>query len=388
MSFDPRLSARSSHLRVASVLRSLTLRCAAFPDGINLGQGVCDLDAPEVLKAAAQNSIRFDRATYTPYAGLKDLRAAILARNEARYGLRYADDDVCVTVGSSMAYAATIATLCDQGDEIVLFEPFYPYHRSAAVLLGCVVKTVRLNERGIDWDGLSRAITPRTRVVVVNTPSNPFGKVWTREEIDRLAILVRDSDAVVVTDEIYEDLVYDGAAHVPPATHPGLYERAVTISGVSKSFSITGWRLGWFCAPRRLAAAIGPVFDVMAVCAPRPLQAAAAVALRELPETYYAELKAAYAKRRASAAEALRGGGLRPHVPEGAYYMLADYEDRFGPIDPLDAAMRLLEETHVAAIPADIFFSGEAPRRLRFHFAVEEGVLSEVKKRLSQGARG
>jgi aminotransferase len=351
MTFAPRLSGRTSHLREAGILRQLTLKVAAFPDGINLGQGVCDLEMPRELRAAAVESLFKDRATYTPFAGVPELREQIRRRTKARYGLDYADDEVVVTVGSSMAYTAAVMTLCDQGDEVVLFEPFYPYHRSLALLAGCVVKPVRLDADGVDWEGLERALSPRTRMVVVNTPSNPLGKVWTRAELERFAGLVARTNAVVVTDEIYEDLVYDGRTHVPPATIPGLYDRTVTISGVSKAYSVTGWRLGWLCAPRALAKAIGPVFDVMAVCAPRPLQAAAAAALRDLPETYYTEMRDGYARRRTILADALRGAGFGVREPQGAYYMFADYAARYGPIAPLDASLRLLDEAHVAAIP-------------------------------------
>lgn len=366
------------------MLRLLTQKVAGFSDGINLGQGVCDLEMPAVLREAAIASIRSERATYTAFAGIAPLREQIVRRSLARHGLRYAAEDVVVTVGSSMAYAAAITTLCDPGDEVVLFEPYYPYHRSFARLAGAVVRPVRLDARGVDWDGLGRALGPKTRVVVVNTPSNPLGKVWTAEELDRLAGLVAATDAVVVTDEIYEDLLYDGRRHVPPASRPALYDRTVTVSGVSKSFSVTGWRLGWLCAPPGLSRAIGPVFDVMAVCAPRPLQSAAAVALRDLPESYYAELARGYARRRGLLVDALRAGGFAPVVPEGAYYVLADYSSRYGAVAPMDACLRLLDEAHLAAIPADVFYEGAPPPCLRFQFAVEEPVLAEAARRLSK----
>lgn len=382
---DTRLSKRSAHLREAGILRALTLRVAGYPDGLNLGQGVCDLEMPRELRLAAVESLFRDRATYTPWGGLPELRRAIAARTRERYGLGYGDDDVVVTIGSSMAWMATVMTLLDPGDEVILFEPFYPYHRSAAILAGAIVRTVACGPDGaIDWAGLEAAITARTRIVVVNTPSNPLGKVWARDEIDRLASALSGCDAVVVTDEIYEDLVYDGRVHVPPATHPALFHRTVTISGVSKSFSVTGWRLGWLAAPPPLSRAIGPVFDIMCVCAARPLQAAAAAALGSLPPSYYTAMRDDYARRRDLLRKALEGGGFRVTVPEGAYYMLADYEDRFGPIPPRDACFRLLEETHIGAIPADIFHAGAAPPALRFHFAVDDAAIAEVGRRLAR----
>lgn len=378
------LSHRSEHLREPSILRALTLKVQAFQDGINLGQGVCDLEMPRPLRLGAVESMFKDRATYTPYGGIKPLREAISARYRDRYGLAYAADDVVVTIGSSMAYSAAIMTLCDPGDEVVLFEPFYPYHRSAALLCGAKVRTIRLEppDYAVDFEELEAVISDRTRVIVINTPGNPSGKVWSADEIDRLAHVVEDTPATIVTDEIYEDLVYDGNTHVPPATHPGLFDRTVTISGASKCYSITGWRIGWLAAPSDLARAIGPVFDVMCVCAPRPLQAGVAAAMRELPSAYYRSLCSDYAKRRALLLGALEDGGFRVHAPQGAYYLLADYSARFGAITPTEASFRLLDEAHIAAIPGDIFFASDAPSTLRFQFAVDEPVITEVTRRL------
>lgn len=385
--FSPHLSARSGHLREASLLRSLTQRVARFADGINLGQGVCDLEMPEVLRSAAIRSIREDRATYTPFGGLEALREAIAERTLRRQGVTYGADQIVVTIGASAALFSAFLTLVDPGDEVVLFEPFYPYHYTGALLAGARVVTVSTEPGSgeIDWQGLEAALGPRTRLVVVNTPSNPLGKVWSAPELDRLARLLEGSEAVVMTDEIYEDLVYDGRAHVSPASRPGLYERTVTVSGLSKAYSITGWRLGWLAAPPALAKAIGPVFDVLCVCAPRPLQAGAATALRELPQTYYDDARDAYQRRRDRLAAALRDGGFRPWVPSGAYYMMADYRERYGALPTREACFRLLDELHVATIPGEIFYAGEPPPVVRFHFAVEDAVLDEVVARLRRG---
>lgn len=379
-------SSRTDHLREASILRALTLKVQAFDDGINLGQGVCDLEMPEVLRQAAIRSLTDDRATYTNYAGVKPLREQITRRMRDRYGLEYGMDEIVVTVGSSMAYTSTLMTLVDPGDEVVLFEPFYPYHYTGALLAGATVRSVplELGDDGIDWDMLEAALSDRTRLLVLNTPSNPLGKVWTADELDRVAKMLEDSPAYVVTDEIYEDLVYDGRTHVPPATRPGLHDRTITISGLSKAYSITGWRLGWLAAPKRLAGAIGPVFDVLAVCATRPMQHAAATAMRELPETYYTDLRDGYHHRRGILCEALRAGGFDVREPEGSYYVMADYTERWGAdTDPEDACFRLLDEAHIAAIPSTIFYAGSPRPELRFQFAVEDSILEEVARRLS-----
>ena len=382
----PVLSARTEHLRQASVLRTLTERVAALPDGINLGQGVCDLDMPETLRTATLDAIRNNRATYTPFAGIESLRQAIAERMEQRYGVRFDVDEIVVTTGSSGALSATFFTLLDPGDTVVLFEPFYPYHVSGARLAGARVETVRETGDGEpDWTALEAALRDHPRLLVLNTPSNPSGHVWTADALERLSALLDGTPTTLVTDEIYEDLVYEGATHAPPASIAALRERTVTISGLSKAYSITGWRLGWLAAPRPLAAAIGPVFDTLCVCAPRPLQEGAAIALASIPNSYYEDLCRAYQDRRDRLAAALVRGGLKPRIPAGAYYMLADYRERYGPIPSREASLRLLDELHIAAIPGEIFYENEAPPLVRFHFAVEAPVLAEVERRLTSG---
>ncbi|MDG2305885.1 MAG: pyridoxal phosphate-dependent aminotransferase [Candidatus Binatia bacterium] len=387
MADSVKLSARTEHLRQASVLRTLTEQVSAFRDGINLGQGVCDLDMPAELTEATIASIRESRATYTPFAGVEPLRRQIAERMARRYGISYALDEIVVTIGASAALSSTFLTLLDPGDEVVLFEPFYPYHHSAALLAGARVTAIPEASEGgePDWARLEQALGDRARILVLNTPANPGGHVWTREQLNRLSRLLDGTDVQLVTDEIYEDLIYDGRTHVPPASVPELYPRTITVSGLGKAYSITGWRLGWLAAPREIAAAIGPVFDTLCVCAPRPLQEGAARALETIPEKYYAELRDAYQHRRDRLVGALSAGGLQPRVPAGAYYMLADYRERYGEIPTRDACFRLLDELHIAAIPGEIFYSGSSPCVLRFHFAVEEPVLAEVTRRFSKG---
>lgn len=378
------LSGRTGHLREASILRALTLRVQEKSDGINLGQGICDLDMPRELLLGAVESLFRDRATYTNFRGLLPLRKEICRRMKDRYGLGYGEEEVVVTVGSSMAYTSTLMTILDPGDEIVLFEPFYPYHFTGAKLAGARVATVplQMGASGIPWDRLERAITDKTKILVLNTPSNPLGRVWTEDELRRLASLLEGTAAYLVTDEIYEDLVYEGRRHVPPAAIPELYDRTITISGLSKAYSITGWRLGWLAAPAALSGAIGPVFDVLAVCAPRPLQAAAATAMRDLPGSYYRDLRDGYERRREILCDALDRSGFTAKRPEGAYYVLAGYTDRYGTIPPLQACEQLLDECRIAAIPSTIFYADSPPPELRFQFAVKDDVIEEVARRL------
>jgi aminotransferase len=279
-------------------------------------------------------------------------------------------------------------TLIDPGDELVLFEPFYPYHLSLAKLAGAGGADAadrqgrRRSLRGIEGNLGAENETRRRQHSV-----EPHRKGVVATRTRKRCRISSPTKTMVVTDEIYEDLCFDGRTHVPPATVPGLFDRTVTISGLSKAYSITGWRLGWIAAPEAITRAIGPVFDIMCVCAPRPFQHAAVEALRTLPESWYGGQRDAYARRRTLLADALRAGGFVPRIPEGAYYMAADYSGVFGDLSPRDACFALLDRFHIGAIPSDLFHadaSGATPF-LRFQFAVEEPVLREVERRMARG---
>jgi aminotransferase len=302
-------------------------------------------------------------------------------------GLDVADDGVLVTTGSSSAFFAAGLALLDPGDEVILFEPFYSYHRSQLELLGAVPVPVGLAPDGaLDPAALGRALGPRTRAVVVNTPCNPSGKVFTPAELGAIAAVLAPTRAVVLTDEVYEYLCFDGRRHVSPATVDGLRERTVTIGGFSKTFSITGWRIGYLAGPRPLVETVGRVFDQLAVCAARPLQRGVARALRELPPSFYESLRADYERRRNRLCAALAGAGFRVRPPEGAYYVLADYRDALGDLDPQAAVMRLIERVAINAVPGHLFHARpDGVRTMRFHFAVPAPVLDEVCGRLRAG---
>jgi len=280
--------------------------------------------------------------------------------------------------------------LLDPGDEVILFEPFYSYHRSQLELLGAVPVPVPLapGDLGLDAGGVARALGPRTRAVVVNTPANPSGKVFARAELEALAAVLAPTDVVVLTDEVYEYLCYDGRRHVSPASVEALRERTVTIGGFSKTFSITGWRIGYLAAPPGIVDTIGRVFDQMTVCAPRPLQRGVAHALRELPPGFYEGLRAEYERRRDRFCAALALAGFRLRPPEGAYYVLADYREALGDVEPYEAVLRLIDRVGINAVPGHLFHARpEAVRTMRFHFAVPGGVLEEVCQRLGRLGR-
>jgi aminotransferase len=359
---------------------------ARVPGGINLGQGVCELPTPEPLRRGVVEALAEEGTqTYTHYAGLAELRAAIARKLRDHNGLEVGAENVLVTTGSSSAFFAAGLALLDPGDEVVLFEPFYSYHRSQLELLGAQVVPVPLAARDGAFQpaALVRALGPRTRAVVVNTPANPSGKVFTADELRALAEILAPSGVVVLTDEVYEYLVYDGRRHVSPATVEGLRERTVSIGGFSKTFSITGWRIGWLAARRETVDTIGRVFDQMSVCAPRPLQRSVARALDELPTAFYAELREAYACRRDRLCAALAGAGFRVRPPEGAYYVLADYTDALGDVEPIEAVRRLIDRAAINAVPGHLFHArADGVRTMRFHFAVAPDVLDEVCARL------
>ena len=387
-----RTAARRRHLDQGNLLRSLTLVINKVPGGINLGQGVCDLDSPAPLVRGAIASIDGgDRQLYTPYAGLPELREAIAAKLRRHNGLvDYTAENVAVCSGSSGAFYAAGTTLFEPGDEVVLFEPFYSYHWTTVPLFAAVPKAVRLegSELAFDPQALRRAIGSRTRAVVVNTPGNPSGKVWTRAELEALGDVLQDTDVVVLTDEVYEYMCFDGREHVSPATVPQLADRTLTMNSFSKTFSMTGWRIGFLAGPAEIVEKCGVVFDQMEVCAARPMQRGVQHALEELPDSFYRDLQREYEQKRDLFCAALRDAGFRFDVPQGAYYVLADYRDVFGDVAPYDAVMTMIEKVGVNAVPGDLFFADpDGVRCMRFQFAVERALLAEAGNRLRSLAR-
>ena len=386
-----RLASRRRHLDQGNLLRSLTLVINKVPGGINLGQGVCDLDTPAPLQRGAIDCIDGgDRQLYTPYMGLPELRAAIAAKLRRHNGLEYGPENVAVCTGSSGAFYAAGTTLLEPGDEVILFEPFYSYHGSTVPLLGGVPVAVPLDRATLAFDeaALRRALTTKTRAVIVNTPGNPSGKVWTAVELAALANVLDGSDVVVLTDEVYEYMCFDGRRHVSPATVPGLRERTLTLNSFSKTFSITGWRIGFVAGPEEIVEKCGIVFDQMEVCAARPMQRGVQRALEELPDSFYAELGAGYETKRDAFCAALADAGFLFTRPEGAYYVMADYRKVLGDLAPHPAVLQMIETIGINAVPGDLFFARkEGVRSMRFQFAVDWPVLEEACRRLRRLAR-
>lgn len=376
---------RSRRLRdlEQSDIRRMTRECERV-GGINLGQGICDLPTPPLVRDGAIEAIRARKSVYSYAEGTVELRRAIGTKLARRNDI-VADpsSEIVVTVGATGAFTCAIHALLDPGDEILLLEPYYGYHLNGSIVAGLVPRflTLRGPEFRLVESELAAAVTPATRAIVVCTPSNPSGRMLTRAELEGLERVARARDLLVITDEIYEDIRYDGRAHVPPATVPGLAERTVTIMGLSKTFSITGWRLGYAVARPEIAQAMQLVNDLYYICAPTPLQHGVAAGF-EAPESFFTGLSDDYARKRERICSALDRASMPPVVPEGAYYVLADVS-KLGFAGARAAAMALLEGVQVASVPGTSFFRGaEGERWLRFCFAKEPDVLDEACKRI------
>ena len=365
-----RLSAISPGL-VQSEIRAMTVECDRV-GGVNLAQGVCDTEVPQPVAARAIEAIAQGLNIYARLDGIAPLRQAI-AEKLARHNGMTADPDgeILVTSGATAAFQAACMALFDPGDEVILFEPFYGYHLNTLSALRVNAATVPLAAPRwtMDLDALRAAITPRTRGIVVNSPSNPSGKVFSPAELEAIAALAIEHDLFVITDEIYEYFVFDGAKHISPATLPGMAERTISISGLSKTFSITGWRVGYVVADRRWLGAISYFHDLLYVCAPSPFQHAAAAGLMQLPDSFYSGLSTEYQAKRDMLCTALSDVGLTPSIPQGAYYVLADVTNLPGST-AREKARTLLRNTGVAAVAGTAFFaSGRGENLIRFCFA-------------------
>ncbi len=367
-----------------SEIRNMSLECAKV-SGINLAQGICDTDVPEPVRVGAAQAMAAGANIYTRYDGLSPLREAIAHKVERDSGLRVdPESEVVVTSGTTGAFYAACAGLFDRGDSVVLFEPYYGYHLDTLRALSLEPSFVPLRAPSFDFrpEDLRAAIGPKTRAIVVNTPGNPSGKVFTRAELEQIAALAREHDLYVITDEIYEYFLYDDATHISFATLPGMRERTITIAGFSKTFSITGWRVGYFLATRELCYKLGHVHDLVYVCAPAPLQLGVAQGLRDLGPSFYEDLRRDYTRKREKLCSALERAGISPHVPRGAYYVLADSR-RIPSRTAKERALYLLERAGVAAVPGSAFFEGgRGDDLLRFSYAKREPELDEACRRL------
>jgi aminotransferase len=369
-----------------SEIRAMTQACADVK-GLNMAQGVCDTPVPPAVIHGAERALADGYNLYTRFDGLAELRRAI-AGKLARYNGIPADPDRHITVscGATGAFHCACAALLNPGDEVMLFEPYYQYHISALLAVDAVPVIVAM--RAPDWTyeagDVDQAVTPRTKAIIVNSPGNPSGKVFSRQELEGVAELARRHDLFVFTDEIYEYFLYDGRRHVSVASLPGMAERTITIGGYSKTFSVTGWRIGYSVAGDRWSRAVGAMNDLLYVCAPAPLQMGVAWGIQELPDAFYENLARDYAGKRDRFCAALDKAGLRPSIPGGAYYVLAEVS-RIPGRTGKERAMAFLQKTGVAGVPGEAFFAGsEGARFLRFSYAKTDADLEEACRRIVQ----
>ncbi len=382
----PLAPARRAGLVLPSEIRSMSLECARVR-GINMAQGICDTEVPGAVRHAAQAAIEAGRNIYSRWDGIDELRLALSRKMRRHNGLDYAPEgEIAVSAGATGAFFVAAQALLDPGDGVVLFEPYYGYHLNTLAALELVPRFVRLEppDWRFDLRELERALGPPARAIVVNTPANPCGKVFARAELEAIAGLAAERDLWLFTDEVYEHFVFDGRDHVSPASLPGMRRRTITINALSKTFAITGWRLGWVAADAEWIEAIGPLMDLYYVCAPTPLQAGAAAALEVLPESFYRGIASEYQRKRDLVCRSLERAGLTPYLPQGAYYAVADL-GRLPGATGKARAMELLRRAGVASVPGEAFWRGDAGYRFaRLCFGKTGADLAEACRRLEK----
>ncbi|HKS66190.1 MAG TPA: aminotransferase class I/II-fold pyridoxal phosphate-dependent enzyme [Candidatus Acidoferrales bacterium] len=384
-SASSRLSTKAGQF-TESVIREMT-RLALKHGAVNLSQGFPDFPAPAEIKLAAQQAIAADVNQYAITWGAKKFRDAIAGKFERTQGVA-ADPEREITVccGSTEAMMSAMMAVINPGDEVVVFEPFYENYGPDAILSGAIPRFVKLRppDWGFDGDELAAAFGPATKAIILNTPNNPTGKVFERGELEAIRDLCLQWNAFAITDEIYEHMVYDGTKHVSMASIEGMRDHTITINALSKTYSVTGWRVGWAIAPAQVTAAIRKVHDFLTVGAAAPLQEAGAVALK-FPESYYQTLAQEYTVRRERLLGILTGAGFRCFKPRGAYYIMTDIS-AFGFPDDVAFAKYLVSEIGVAAVPGSSFYQNPAEGRtqLRFTFCKTERTFQAAAERLAR----
>lgn len=374
-----RVSDRSK-LIVQSEIRNMTIECNMIK-GINLAQGVCDLDVPKQVIDGATEGMKEGYNLYTRYDGLPIIREALAKKVSVFNGIKAdPEKNIIVSAGATGAFYCTCMALLNPGDEVIVIEPYYGYHVNTLLAVGVVPVYARLDPP--DWqfstDVLEPLITDRTRAVIINTPGNPSGKVFTEGEIAQLADFAVEKDIFIFTDEIYEYFVYDERRHISPGSIPKIADRTITISGYSKTFSITGWRIGYCVAQEEWARMIGYVNDLVYVCAPSPLQVGVAKGVASLPLSYYQDVCHSYEEKRKLICDTLQDSGLAPYVPQGSYYVLANVSEVPG-MNSKERAMYILKKTGIASVPGKAFYHDAAGEDfVRFCFAKRDDVLERA----------
>ena len=372
-----------------SVIREMT-RLAMEHGAINLSQGYPDFAAPEILKKAAADAIYADVNQYAITWGAKTFRDALVSKTKRFLGIDIDPErEITVSCGSTEAMIDVLLAVINPGDEVIVFEPFYENYGPDAIISGATPRYVQL--RRPDWSfdekELAAAFNNKTKAIIINTPNNPTGKVFSRQELQVIADLCQKWDVLAITDEIYEHIIYDGVKHISPITLDGMRERTIVVNGMSKTYSVTGWRVGYIISPPNISGAIRKMHDFMTVGAPAPLQEAGAVAAR-LPDSYYVELAAHYQQRRDRVMKMLEQAGLNPMLPKGAYYIMCDIGSWGYPND-IEFSKFLVKDIGVATVPGSSFFGDPRAGKdiIRFTFCKKEETLRAAEERLAKLAR-
>ena len=377
-----KLSNRAKNI-AQSEIRAMSILCNE-KNGLNMAQGLCDLEVPLPVVEGAKEGIDSGKNTYTSAYGNYKLRAAIAKKQNDFYDQGVDADNVLVSLGATGAFYATAMSLLNEGDEVILFEPYYGYHVATLKSIGCKIKYIRTTPPAyeIDFQNLKDQISKDTKAILICNPSNPSGKVYTREELQNLSEIINQNDLFLFSDEMYEHFIYDGLEFVSALSIEGLKERTVVISGFSKIYSITGWRLGYAITQKEIIDAASAFNDLIYVCPPAPLQNGILKGLNELPKSYYENVAIEHQKKRDKFIKALNDAGLSAEYVKGAYYVLADISKLEGE-DDKEKVVTLLEKTGIAAVPARAFYQdSEGINLARFCFSKKEEELDEAIERL------
>lgn len=369
---------------IQSEIRNMSIECDKI-GGVNLAQGICDLPVPPEVAAAVAEGVKKGINQYTRYDGLPELREAIAKKAEHYNGIKTDyEKNIVVSAGATGAFYSACLALLNPGDEVIIFEPYYGYHINTLLATGAVPRYVRMVPPAWSFSmaDLENVVTAKTKGIMISTPANPCGKVFSRQELEQIADFSIKHDIFVFTDEIYEYMVYDGQQHLSPASLPRIFNRTITISGYSKTYSITGWRIGYCLCHEKWKDMIGYLNDLIYVCAPAPLQYAVARGIEEIADEFYESLSKKYQSKRDRLCEALNLMGLIPYIPQGAYYILTDISKVPGETSK-EKAMYILNKVGVACVPGSAFFHDNGGENLaRFCFAKDDDKLREACKRL------
>lgn len=369
-------------------LRQVTLAVQKV-GGVNLSQGTCQLPVPELVQQAACDAVKEGINRYTNSKGLDSLRVALSTKLKTFNKIQESDPDknLIVTCGATGAFEGVCATLLNPGDEVVLFEPYYPYHMQTLKRHNAKITTITLNapDWKLDTEALKKAVTAKTKFILINTPLNPTGKVFSKEELLEIRDITAPFNTLLVTDEIYEYMVFDGLKHVSAASLPGLEDRVITMGGYSKTFAITGWRIGYIVAPESLVASIAQIIDAIYVCPPAPLQEAVARGIIGLGDEFFSDIGKKYQQKRDRFSASLEKVGIKPLPIQGAYYIVASFEDKDSKLSSNEFVYKMIEKVGVGSVPANDFVRDPSNAKwVRFCISVEDSVLDEAIERMSK----